>query len=146
MEENKAPGQNTINMEDEKRKHKRRIILMTIFCLIMAIYIFLLVSWSDVFTREATMDDLYINTSQEISLSIKYELIPNKTIKDLELTFKYYDGNNKLQSSKVEKIGKASKNVKYTIIVSLSEFSLSQIANMKYVSCQVSNGRVFHLI
>lgn len=133
-------------MKEEKKNEKGstlKVIFGVTICIM--IVLFVVAYFSDninLIFRKAKAEDIYIDTAQEISLNITYEMTPNTNIDGLELTFEYYDNNYKLQTTKVERIGNVKKGIKYSINVSMAEFSLSQLFKINRVKCSVTNGRV----
>lgn len=93
-------------------------------------------------SRSANNNDIYIDISQEFSLSINYVLKPNVDIDGLEITFTYYDKNQAVLTTKVKSVGNVKKGVEYTVSVSLTEFSLIQLLKFKTVSTNVTGGTV----
>lgn len=98
-----------------------------------------------VFSRDAKTSDISMNLSQEFSFNITYEMTPKVDIEGLELTFKYYDKNKTVITTKVKYIGDVTKDVEYSITVSLTEFSFFDIFKLDSVSMTVTNGTVTYL-
>ncbi len=94
------------------------------------------------FHRNATVNDIEIEISQEFSFSNNYTVTPKVDIADLELTFMFYDENSELLCTKVKQVGNVSEGITYTVSISLSEFSISQLWNMDRVRYTVSGGSV----
>lgn len=98
-----------------------------------------------VFSRDAKTSDISINLSQEFSLNITYEMKPKVDIEGLELTFKYFDKNKTVITTKTKYVGDVTKDIKYSITVSLTEFSFFEIFKLNSVSMAVTNGTVTYL-
>ncbi len=94
------------------------------------------------FSRSATNNDIYIDLSEEISLSITYEIVPQVDIKNLEITFKYHTKENKVLSTKIKNIGNVKKGINYPVSVSLGEFSFLDIFKINSTSANVTGGTV----
>lgn len=93
-------------------------------------------------TRDATINDLNIDTSEEISLSMNYKMIPKADINNLELTFKYYNGNNTLVTTIVKDVGNVKEGNQYTISISFGNFSLTNLLTIESVKVQVTEGSI----
>ena len=94
------------------------------------------------FTRDATNNDVYIDLSEDFALSINYTVTPKVDINNLQLTFKYYTKSNELLTTKTKSVGNVSKNIEYTVSVSLSEFSIFDLFKFYYTSMAVTGGTV----
>lgn len=93
-------------------------------------------------TRAATINDISMDLNNDFSLSINYKITPKKDITHLEITFKYLDSNKKVLTTKIKQIGNVKEGTQYTVNVSLSEFSLTEIFNINYVEAEVTRGTV----
>lgn len=93
-------------------------------------------------TRAATINDISMDLKNDFSLSINYKITPKKDITNLEITFKYLDSNKKVLTTKIKQIGNVKEGTQYTVNVSLSEFSLTEIFNINYVEAEVTRGTV----
>lgn len=93
-------------------------------------------------TRAATINDISMDLNNDFSLSINYKITPKKDITNLEITFKYLDSNKKVLTTKIKQIGNVKEGTQYTVNVSLSEFSLTEIFNINYVEAEVTRGTV----
>lgn len=93
-------------------------------------------------TRAATINDISMDLNNDFSLSINYKITPKKDITNLEITFKYLNSNKKVLTTKIKQIGNVKKGTQYTVNVSLSEFSLTEIFNINYVEAEVTRGTV----
>ena len=65
------------------------------------------------FSRAAAKKDFTLTENYTSNQSFK--LIPNVDIKDLEITFKYYDSDRKVISTKTKYIGNVTKSMEYTV-------------------------------
>ncbi len=65
------------------------------------------------FSRAAAKKDFTLTENYTSNQSFK--LIPNVDIKDLEITFKYYDSDRKVISTKAKYIGNVTKSMEYTV-------------------------------
>ncbi len=93
-------------------------------------------------TRAATINDISMDLNNDFSLSINYKITPKKDITNLEITFKYLNSNKKVLTTKIKQIGNVKEGTQYTVNVSLSEFSLTEIFNINYVEAEVTRGTV----
>lgn len=92
--------------------------------------------------RAATVNDFTLTESISATISNlkeSYKLVPNEDIKNLEITFKYYDSNNNIIATKIKNIGNVTKSSEYTISV---EHSLSEFFSISKYSYYVSGGTV----
>lgn len=121
---------------------KKQYKTITILLIVLFISLICLTSCGNPFERKATLNDISLDTSQEISLNINYKLKPKVDINELEITFEYYDKNDKLLTTKIENVGNVIKNTEYTISVSFTEFSLTELFTINYVRANVTGGTV----
>lgn len=98
-----------------------------------------------ILSRSATNNDIYFNLSEEFSFSINYKIKPKVDITNLQITFTYYDKNNKPLTTKINTVGNVKKNIEYTVTVSLSEFSFLDIFKINSVSAKVTGGTVSYI-
>lgn len=92
--------------------------------------------------RAATLNDFTLTESVEATitnLKESYILVPNVDIKDLEITFKYYDSSRNHITTKTKTIGNVTKSSEYTVSI---EHSLSEIFKISTVSYNVTGGTV----
>lgn len=89
--------------------------------------------------------DIQLTQSDDISLSYQYTLIPNTDISGLELTFTFENETEKPITSKTKILGNVKKNQTYTFSFSVTEFSFSQLSEIRYWSCTVTGGTVSQL-
>ncbi len=99
-------------------------------------------SENTILTRDATNNDIDFDLSNEFSLNIEYAITPRVDINNLEITFKYYDKNNNLLTTKIKNIGNVKEDIEYSVIVSLTEFSFLDIFKLHSVSARVTGGTV----
>lgn len=95
-----------------------------------------------ILTRKATMNDINIDTSQELSLNVNYIMIPYSDIDNLELKFQYYDKDRKLVTTKTKTIGNIKEGTQYTISISFTEFNFFDLFKINYTSVSIVNGTV----
>lgn len=96
-------------------------------------------------SREATINDINIDTSEDISFSINYKMIPYEDIDNLELTFKFYSKSNELLATKIKNVGNVIEGNQYTVSISLTEFSFLDLFKINYARCSVTGGTVTYL-
>lgn len=99
-------------------------------------------SENTILTRDATNNDIEFDLSNEFSLNIEYAITPRVDINNLEITFKYYDKNNNLLTTKIKNIGNVKEDIVYSVTVSLTEFSFLDIFKLHSVSASVTGGTV----
>ncbi len=99
-------------------------------------------SENTILTRDATNNDIDFDLSNEFSLNIEYAITPRVDINNLEITFKYYDKNNNLLTTKIKNIGNVKEDIVYSVTVSLTEFSFLDIFKLHSVSASVTGGTV----
>ena len=96
----------------------------------------------EIATRDATINDLTIDNSNDFALSMNYSMIPKVDINNLELTFKYKDGNGKTLTTKTKHLGNVTKGIQYKIEISLTEFGFFDLFKISYANISVSKGTV----
>lgn len=87
--------------------------------------------------RAATANDFNLEQSFEATLtSLKdsYILVPKTDIKDLKVTFKFYDSSNNLVCTHTEDVGNVYKSQSYTISISHSLSEIFRIEKFQYTS------------
>ena len=99
-------------------------------------------SENTILTRDATNNDIDFDLSNEFSLNIEYAITPRVDINNVEITFKYYDKNNNLLTTKIKNIGNVKEDIEYSVTVSLTEFSFLDIFKLHSVSARVTGGTV----
>ena len=99
-------------------------------------------STPQLFTRSAKNSDVMLDNSDEISLNTKCIVKPYKDISDLEITFKFFDKNSNLLTTKIKYVGNVIKDTQYTVTVSLSEFSFTEILKIRQYQVLVTGGTV----
>lgn len=122
-----------------KLKSELSILLCAVFLLLTTA---LFTGCNKLFTRVANNDDVYIDLSQEISISISYKVKPKADINNLKLQFSYYDENDTLLSQKTENVGSVTKGKEVTVRVSFTEFSLTDLLKIKKTQADVIGGTV----
>ena len=134
-------------------KRKSCFTQFLIFCLVVALIIFCFVKCTDtagsnndgekeLLSRSARNSDIVVVSSEELSFSDTYKIVPDCDIDNLQLTFSWKDENKNVLATKVKSVGNVKEGIEYTVSFSLSEFSLSDIAKIKYYSCTVIGGTV----
>lgn len=96
-------------------------------------------------SRSANDSDIRIDTSDDLSLTVQYILTPKVDIEDLEITFSFMDAEGNVLTRKVKQVGNVQENYDYTISISLSEFSLSEIFTIRLVDYNVTGGTVSYV-
>lgn len=124
---------------------KFKLIICIIVLLGFTIIFFTGCIGEKIVSRKATINDINIDTSEEIALSVNYKMIPYVDIDNLEITFKFYSKNNKLLSTKIKEVGNVIEGNQYTVSISLAEFSFLDIFKINYVRCSVTGGTVTYL-
>ena len=125
-------------------------ICVTIVTIIMLITLFIgLVycssasnKFSSINYREAKTSDITISVDNSLALSYNIIVIPKYNIKDLQLTVKFYDANKTLLSTKTKTLGNVTKNSRYTVSFSISEFSFSSLLTINNCACAVTGGTI----
>ena len=92
--------------------------------------------------RAATTGDVTINCSESGLLAIKVVVVPKHDIKNLEITVSCYDKNKNLVKEIPVQFGNVKKSNQYQQDVSISNFSLSEMFNISYYRCTVTDGTV----
>ncbi|MDE7082343.1 MAG: hypothetical protein K2O89_01405 [Clostridia bacterium] len=103
-------------------------------------------STPQLFSRSANNGDVSIEHSENIAtLSDEFRVKPNVDIKNLQLTFKFYDNNTTLIKTIVRNLGNVSKGIEFTVSISLTEFSFTDLFKISQVSFGVTGGTVSYL-
>ncbi len=126
----------------KKKRHPIFAILFLVFsvaCAVTAIGSFIKIPRS----RSAKDFDISIELSQEFTLNNEYEVKPNRSIDNLEITFTYYDSQNRVISTKEKTVGNVKSGQTYLVTVSLSEFSLTELLKINYCKAEVTGGKVW---
>lgn len=121
-----------------KIKNKLSIAL----CFALMIISLTMLSGCSLLTRKATNADIYIDLSQEISLSINYKVRPNVDINNLEIEFNYFDRNGTFLAYKTKNVGNVAKGQEITVSVSLTEFSFTDLLKIYSTQAKVIGGTV----
>lgn len=136
-----------MNSYEKQRKVGR--ILSTLFLIVVltfdAVLLFIMYmtgSLSRMFSREARNADISLDVSGDHVTSVNYLLMPKVDIGELELTFEYEDKNEGVIKSVIKQVGNVKKGYQYTVIVSLAEFTFSELTKIKYQTCEVTGGFV----
>ena len=129
-------------MENIKNKNLFSKILLSIIMIFSIFCLFACKTEPKILSRDATINDISIDMSQEISLNMNYIIIPQTDIKDLELTFKFYDSSRICLSTKVKNIGNVKEGIPYTVSISLTEFSFWDLFKIQSANVRVTNGTV----
>ena len=95
------------------------------------------------FSRAATSKDIIVNLREDIALSANYEITPNVDIEDLQLTFKFYNDDNRLLDTIVKNVGNVSEGTVYTVSISFDELGgIFAVLDISYSRTSVSGGTV----
>lgn len=111
-------------------------------CFLIMLISFTMFSGCSILTRKATNEDIYIDLSQEISFSIKYNVTPKVDINDLEIEFAYFDRNGTFLAFKTKNVGNVTKGQDISVSVSLTEFSLTDLFKIYKTQAKVTGGTV----
>lgn len=120
----------------------KNLIFVLLFLLLGGIFIAGCNKESTLLSRDATNSDIVFDLSNEFSLNIEYKITPRIDINNLEITFKYYDKNNNLLTTKIKNVGNVEEGIEYSITVSLTEFSFLDVFKLHSVSARVTGGTV----
>lgn len=100
-------------------------------------------STPQLFSRSANNGDISVQYSENITtLSDEFKIKPNVDIKNLSLTFTFYDSNLKSIKSISKNVGNVSKGLEFTVTISITEFSFTEIFKISKVSTSVTGGTV----
>ena len=95
-----------------------------------------------VLERNATMSDIVLNYSSDLTLGYKFEFTPSKDIKGLAFSVTFYDSDGTCVIKKAKTIGNVVKGGYYTFTFSASEFSLSQMWQITSCTTTIKSGTV----
>lgn len=93
-------------------------------------------------SRSARDSDISYNFSDELSLGITYKIVPDTDIKDLQVTIYCSDKNDSLITSKTKAVGNVKAGVEYSVTISISEFTFSEMFKIEYYRLRVTGGTV----
>lgn len=96
-------------------------------------------------SRSANDSDIRIDTSDDLSLTVQYIVTPKVDIENLEVTFSFMDSEGNILTRKVKQIGNVQEDYDYTVSISLTEFSLSEIFTIRLVDYNVTGGTVLYI-
>lgn len=94
--------------------------------------------------RTAKNSDVTISLSQDFNLDNEYEVYTKYDIDNLEITFTYFDSQNRIITTKTHSLGNVKKESTYLVTISLSEFSLSQLLRITSCRAEVTNGSTWN--
>ena len=143
------------NVEESKYDNPTNVLKICIWLAISALLIILFIGIAffdtcenisckgcdTVFSREATIEDLEIDTSINID-GIYLQIHAQENIEDLEITVKIYSSDNNLLKTESIEIGYVSKGNVYTKKLSFSGLDFSEILRASYVKCSVTQGTI----
>ena len=93
-------------------------------------------------SRSARDSDISYNFSDELLLGITYKIVPDTDIKDLQVTIYCSDKNDSLITSKTKAVGNVKTGVEYSVTISISEFTFSEMFKIEYYRLRVTGGTV----
>ena len=100
-------------------------------------------STPQLFSRSANNGDISVQYSENIStLSDEFKIKPNVDIKNLSLTFDFYDKNLNLIKTISRSVGNVTEGLEFTVTISITEFSFTEIFKISRVSTSVTGGTV----
>ena len=95
------------------------------------------------FSRSANINDVIIDYDLDLAnLGVKYIVMPQTDISNLQITINFLDKNKKVLTSKVENLGNVKQGVKVSSSISLFDLGLSVAWNTEYNSFAVTGGTV----
>lgn len=93
-------------------------------------------------SRKATINDISISSDESNLISIELIVIPKHDIDNLEITINYYNGSKQLLKTTTKNFGNVKEGGRYTQQVYITDFSLSQIFELKYCNYTITGGTV----
>ena len=93
-------------------------------------------------SRQATINDIDIESDTSDLFTIELIVTPNCDIKNLEITITYYSSNDSILKTSKIYYGNVSENQSYSKLIYITDFSLSEIYKIDYVKYSVSRGTV----
>lgn len=100
-------------------------------------------STPQLFSRSANNGDISIQYSENITtLSDEFKIKPNTDIKNLSLTFSFYDKDLNLIKSITKNVGNVTEGLEFTVSISITEFSFTDFFKLSRVSTSVTGGTV----
>ncbi len=126
-------------MTDEKERKQTKYFAIAI---IAAVLIFILLILLLVVFRSAKNDDIVMKVNDDFSVNINILITPKNDINDLQLTFQFSDRYKKVLDTKNYILGNVKAGTTYSVTYKLSDFSLSQLTQIQYVTYDVTGGRI----
>lgn len=95
------------------------------------------------FSRSANNNDVKIDSDLDLAnFGVKYIVMPQTDISNLQITINFLDKNKNVLTSKVENIGNVKQGVQISSSISLFDLGLSVAWNTEYNSIAVTGGTV----
>ncbi len=95
------------------------------------------------FSRSANNNDVKIDSDLDLAnFGVKYIVMPQTDIRNLQITINFLDKNKNVLTSKVENIGNVKQGVQVSSSISLFDLGLSVAWNTEYNSIAVTGGTV----
>lgn len=97
---------------------------------------------TQIFSRDADINDVYLTTNNDFSLEISCTLKPIVDIKNLQLKFVFLDSKGNSLTTKTKSLGNVNKNTDYKVTFALTEFSVSELFKINQYKVSVIAGTV----
>lgn len=97
---------------------------------------------TQIFSRAANINDIYLTTNNDFSLEISCTLKPNVDIKNLQLKFVFLDSKGNSLTTKTKSLGNVNENTDYKVTFALTEFSVSELFKINQYKISVIAGTV----
>lgn len=94
---------------------------------------------------EADDDDIEIELYRINGLDLEYKLKPDVDIKNLQLTFEYFDNEYETVKTIVKNVGDVRADAEYDIDVSLLNFQILELFQSSRYKISVTDGYIFFL-
>ena len=126
--------------ENKKDTQSKIFVIATVISVLALILIILFL----VVFRPVTNADIKMEVNDDFSLNINITITPNININNLQVTFNFADKDKNIITSKKYTLGNVKSSIPYSITYRLSDFTVSQLSEIYYVTYDVSGGmRVF---
>lgn len=137
MANDKNKVEATISSNRTKVQTKIFVIASVAAILLMILLILLLVVY-----RKANNNDIYLKVNDDFSTTINIQITPQNSIGNLNITLKFEDDHNQVIEAKAVVLGNVIGYIPYTITYALSDFTISDLTKIKYITYEVTDGRI----
>lgn len=92
-------------------------------------------------TKKATINDVIITDTFDLK-GVYLQIIPKEDIENLKITIRFYNTSDNVIKSQTIEIGDVNDDQIYTKKLSFSGLEISEILQINYIRCEVSEGTI----